>query len=245
MNATGQTSDVATVHLTVTPSPEGINLAANPVSASMPASAIGGQKVHGRVYARIDNLGTVGVSQRVSISLYASLDDQLDTNGDTLIAQIMPKEKIGIGQGKIVGLKIKCLPTISAGTYHLLAKVDSAEAIAETNENDNVAIFADPIVVAAPQVDLAGAFESVSSHAGKLSAQYGVTNGGNVQAVGKTSIVLSARPLAGAPTCRWCPSPCAFRPGAGAAGPAGSTSAFLIRWRREATFSLQLPINRV
>jgi hypothetical protein len=87
------------------------------------------------------------------ISYYASSSSDLHQN--LALATLLGSETISAAGGKSVGSHAGTSPTFAplpAGTYYLLAKLDSGDAFVETDETNNVAAAPQPLVVMGPQI---------------------------------------------------------------------------------------------
>jgi len=92
-----------------------------------------------RVPVRVTNNGNVEARGRIVIDLYASTDPQLDTGADTLIAAKVVSVRLPPGESTTVRLSILDVPELLPAEYHLIAHIDSLNAIAEVQDNNNAA----------------------------------------------------------------------------------------------------------
>jgi len=103
--------------------------------------------------------------------------------------------KLRAGKSRAVPLKFT-YPGVPDGTYNLVATVDSAGAVVESNDSNNTATTAAPVTIAAPFVDLTA--EVGAPTRGSLSiGRRGVvpvilTNAGNSTASGLVTMDLFA-----------------------------------------------------
>jgi len=105
--------------------------------------AVGGRP-RGAVWFTVSTIGTQRVAGPVAFSLVASADPVLDAN-DVEIASATRRIVLGPGRNRRITLHPRALPAaLQVGDYYLLARVDATDAVAETNENDNVTVSASP-----------------------------------------------------------------------------------------------------
>ena len=164
------------------------------VTGRIPVSVVGGAK--GKVSVKVINNGPGLLKGPVSVSLYASSDSTLNTGTDTPIKTITKKLKLKAHKGKTLKFSFNYPSNLPDGSYRLLAQVDSGNAVAESDETNNVAVSATPVTIAAPFIDLSGSFASAIPAAAAQGAKESVTvlvqNTGNVVAAGPLTISLTA-----------------------------------------------------
>jgi Tol biopolymer transport system component len=169
------------------------------LSGTLPPAAIAGGKVKARPVVTIANAGPDAFAGPVTVTLFVSTDQALD-NADLVASRsITRKVKLKAGQAKTLRIPLNSLPDVPDGSYFLLAQLDPGQT-GDTNSDNNVTAFAQPIVLAAPFVDLTGVFAGSPTgfSAGKKTAvAINVTNAGNIAAAGATSVVVTATPVAG------------------------------------------------
>ena len=152
-----------------------------------------------KVKVVVKNQGNVLAKGKIKIDVYMSTDQTLDLlDGDALVGTAT-NQSINLKPGKSKTFNITV--TIPADTepddYYFLANVDSTNAIAETDEDNNVGVSADTLAVELP--DLVGQGQQVT-HNFKAPAAVGakgkvkiiVKNQGNVLAKGKINIDVYA-----------------------------------------------------
>ena len=86
---------------------------------------------------QVQNIGNRNVTQS-QVGVYASLDSVLDSS-DMLLGTVNTGQ-VNAGQSKNVTVNLTVPNTLAPMSYHLLAKVDNANAIAENSETNNVAV---------------------------------------------------------------------------------------------------------
>lgn len=91
----------------------------------------------GQVSFQVSNQGSQFSSGPVTVSLYASTDATYDSNDELLTSQTL-NISLGQGQSQFYNLAFDAPTVVAPGSYYLLARVDSGNAIAESNEGNNV-----------------------------------------------------------------------------------------------------------
>jgi VCBS repeat-containing protein len=94
---------------------------------------------HGHVTVVVSNIGDATVLDQVKVKLYASVDGVLDAS-DLLLDEKHTGSDIEPGGSKHAQLNFKFPSTLLPGDYFLLAAVDPANLIAESNEFNNTAL---------------------------------------------------------------------------------------------------------
>lgn len=132
-----------------------------------------------RATARVAANGT-GQVNGTDVGFYLSADSDWG-EGDALLATTGLRGRFVAGQGKNAAARLVLPAGTAPGTYHLLAVVDSAEALREPDEKDNV-LSLGTVTVVAPTVDLTGSrfLQVQTNRQGHVSAvRLLLTNGGN------------------------------------------------------------------
>ena len=88
---------------------------------------------------RITNTGG-GPAGGFAVSFYASADASLLTTADNYLLGAVPVTGLAAGQSKDITLSLSSFPAVMAGNYRVGVIIDSAKAVAETNEDDNTAV---------------------------------------------------------------------------------------------------------
>jgi subtilase family serine protease len=143
---------------------------------------------------RITNVGDNSLSGLVPVSVRITAGDK-PTASDKEITRFFTPLNLKAGQGKNVKVKISQLPEVSNGNYHLSLVVDPDSALGEKSEANNSAATVGTIAVAAPFVDLSGAYRTSPSQLaigkpGKVALQ--MSNSGNVLADGTINVRVVA-----------------------------------------------------
>ena len=143
---TGATFDV---NITV----DGANLTVGAVTGAFPPAVVGGGKAKGGSVL-VTNNGNRDAVGTVNILVVASANNAVD-GADAQMGTFPARLKLRPGQAKAFKLKFKTFPSsLPDGNYFILAQVDSANALTETSELDNVGSTASAVNIAAPFVDL-------------------------------------------------------------------------------------------
>jgi hypothetical protein len=165
------------------------------VVASMPESAIGGEKVKASAAVTVTNTGDETIRGRTPVELFLSLDHQFD-GGDTLITNSSAKLRLAPGKSKTLKLKFRAFPSVPTGAYHLIARINSDGAIPDAVPDNNISVDEeDHVELQPPMRDLTAAFNTVPgfSLAGKtVSVLVDVGNIGNLPVNGKISFAIAA-----------------------------------------------------
>ena len=100
-----------------------------------------------KVKVVVNNRGNVLAKGMINIPVYVSTDKSLD-NGDRLVGAALSR-KINLKAGKSATFVIRAtiLADLVPGDYYFLADVDPTNAIAESDETNNVAATSDPLTV--------------------------------------------------------------------------------------------------
>jgi len=131
----------------------GPNLTAGPVTARLRkgGTAVAGRRPAGRASFMVSNVGTLPARGRVRVILMASTDGTLDA-ADVPVAVRLRGLSLRPGQARSVALRLgRIPPAMAAGSYFLLARVDSMGRLTETTAQDNVGPQSDATIhVVAP-----------------------------------------------------------------------------------------------
>ena len=158
-----------------------------------PTAVVGNTK--GQLRLLVTNQGDTPVAARAVNILLQAVPTGSTTGAPTDIVTITRPIKLRAGKSRAVPLKFT-YPGVPDGTYNLVATVDSAGAVVESNDSNNTATTAAPVTIAAPFVDLTA--EVGAPTRGSLSiGRRGVvpvilTNAGNSTASGLVTMDLFA-----------------------------------------------------
>ncbi|MCL6436298.1 MAG: phosphatase PAP2 family protein [Leptolyngbyaceae cyanobacterium HOT.MB2.61] len=90
----------------------------------------------GQAQILVSNQGSQVGNGPVTVSLYASIDPIYDSNDELLAVQRLNLNLLP-GQSQTYSLNFDAPTGVAPGSYYLLARIDSNNAIAETNERNN------------------------------------------------------------------------------------------------------------
>jgi hypothetical protein len=114
----------------------------------LPVSVRPGDRKEGwlkKVRVLVGNQGNIDALGAVRLDLYASGDETLDPGSDALLDQAVARLKLRPGKAKKLKFSKLAVPVLPAGEYHLLVAVDAADAVAESDEGNNVAVSGRPV----------------------------------------------------------------------------------------------------
>jgi Tol biopolymer transport system component len=156
------------------------------------SAAISGVDVQ-RARIRVLNLGSSSSTVPVAITLFTSADKTLDA-GDATIGTFVQEKSIAPDQFQDLRVTFT-YPQVQAGGYYVIAQVDSANAVIEQNEGNNVAASLKQVGLSSPFVDLVPTllpFTGNRSRLGENDVTIKIRNNGNVQATGDITVALTA-----------------------------------------------------
>jgi hypothetical protein len=158
------------------------------VVGQLPAAVIAGQKARATPVVTVTNEGESRANTAVTVTLFLSPDPTLDP-ADAQLGAVTKRLRLKPGQGKPVKVKLGPFPAVADGAYHILAQVT------EPGGGSAVAAAEATVAVAAPFVDLAGAFASpplaALKRGEKATVLVNVTNAGNADARGRVEVTLA------------------------------------------------------
>jgi hypothetical protein len=167
-------------------------------SAALPPSILVGKDYNATLRVTIENSsgGSAALpsSLRVLIEIAARPSGVNDDSQDVLLNRSVVNAgtgALGPGQSRTFSVNIQFPDTLPAGDYEIIAKVDSGDALAETDETNNEAEFFHAVKVTAPFSDPALAFSagtvlpiSVVADGRALPLKLDITNLGNTKIPG-------------------------------------------------------------
>jgi membrane-associated phospholipid phosphatase len=127
--------------------PKSIDVATNPVTGR-PAADLTGELRNvtppdtrkadhtGRAQLTVTNQGLGLASGPMRVNLYASTNQDIDANDELLTSQVI-NVNLNQGQTQLVDFRFGAPTGVAPGAYYLVARIDSTNAIAETNERFN------------------------------------------------------------------------------------------------------------
>ncbi|MBW4695401.1 MAG: phosphatase PAP2 family protein [Lyngbya sp. HA4199-MV5] len=93
----------------------------------------------GQAQVLVANSGTGIVNGNVRVNFYASTNQTYDSN-DELLASQTANLNLGSGQSQLYNFNFGAPTGVAPGSYYLLARIDSSNAVAEFNESNNLAV---------------------------------------------------------------------------------------------------------
>jgi hypothetical protein len=159
------------------------------VFVTLPATAIAGAKVKGATaIVSITNVAPDDYNAPVTVTLFTSLDNELQTDTDAQILTTTKKLKVASAGSTDLKIKIPSLPNVPDGNYVVIAQVTSATAGTGVNASD------DAVLIAAPFIDLSGQFSSfpgTATKGKKTKVSINVANSGNTTAKGTMPVTIA------------------------------------------------------
>ncbi len=123
----------------------------------------------------------------VQILLFASADQALDNSDSQLLSFTTPPLNLKARGTKTFTLTGSAATSLVGGRYFILASIDAANSIVESNESNNIAASSRQVLLAPPLADLTGKFSKVPAAASKakaLTLPFTLQNLGGVAAAG-------------------------------------------------------------
>ncbi len=153
------------------------------VQTAGPASVLTGTKDSASV--TVANSGDQTATGTLTIALYASLDESVDSSDTLLATMANGKLSLKASASKLYKFKFQIPSSLSDGDYYILAEIAPTISETELDTANNVAHSASPVEVAVPLVDLSGA--ALSTPAGLAAGSstnlpITIKNDGNVVA---------------------------------------------------------------
>ncbi len=157
-------------------------------SGAAPVSGVAGTT--GSATLTITNKGTTNATGPVELSMMSSTNGTISGTASYVGSVSAGSINLKPNASKTVKFAFEYPTLVTAGSYSLVATVDSANAIAETNESNNLAASA-PITISSSNVDLTDAFTKTPTaivRGKSASVTVQVNNIGSSLASGSTSI---------------------------------------------------------
>jgi len=170
---------------TPTPLPSGTLGVA--VTATLPASVVGGTKAKASVRVTVSNPGKQAISGTATVTLYLSPSDSLD--GATQLLAVMPKLKLKAGAHTSLQLKLSSFPSLPKGRYFLIATVTGPDGTTTGAAGPSLTIA--PPFVSVVASDVRPTPLSVAPGK-KASLALTVRNNGNEPASGTAALTVNA-----------------------------------------------------
>ncbi len=141
-----------------------------------------------KVLVKITNIGAaMSAATAVQIVLFASADKALDNSDSQLLSFTTPPLNLKARGTKTFTLTGSASSSLVGGQYFILASIDAANSIVESNESNNIAVSSRQVLLAPPLVDLTGKFLKVPAAASKakaLTLPFALQNLGGIAAAG-------------------------------------------------------------
>ena len=160
---------------------------------------------------RVLNQGSFPTTVPIAITLYTSTDQTLDA-GDATIGTFIEDRPVEPDDFRQLNVKFT-YPQVPEGNYYILSQVDSANAVIEQSETNNVIASFKQVGLSAPFIDLVPTlipFTGNRSRLGRNEVSFRLRNAGNVPVVADLIVGLTAisdvtpepseRPIANIPT---------------------------------------------
>jgi hypothetical protein len=162
---------------------------------SLRPSILDAQKTDATVRVVITNssggTATLPSGQKVAVQVVARPVDATDDSQDVVLNRSSTLANVGSlkpGHTRTLSIGIRFPATLADGSYDIIVKVDTANALAETNETDNQATLDQSVLVAPPFTDPKLTFNSataipadVVADGRSLPLKLDVTNLGNIK----------------------------------------------------------------
>ncbi|MCC6579476.1 MAG: hypothetical protein IT440_03485 [Phycisphaeraceae bacterium] len=186
-----------------------VDLTAELASSALPAQVVAGYNAPAKVIVKIANAGNIPVpaDRRIDVRLIARPADATDEARDVVLATVSGLSVAGLAPAtSLTAVSDVGIPqTIAAGTYRLVAWVDPAGVVGESDTKNNLALApaSQTTTVSAPFVDLVAQLadvplpsQVVAGHANPVKIAVKLVNQGNIATMEgrKADIRLLARP---------------------------------------------------
>jgi hypothetical protein len=149
MSSPGQAVAGLTTNMRVAPF---VDLTAQVLAYPKATITIGKHQKASSATVKVVDVGTVVATGLLSVNLYASVDQTLDSS-DLLLFQTRPaKVRIAAGKSKTVRVSGKLPATFPSGNFYLLGQVNPSGAIVESDTTNNVGVSASTVTVNNPAV---------------------------------------------------------------------------------------------
>jgi len=156
-----------------------------------PTQIVGGTKQKPLVVT-ITNVGSSAISNLVGVSLFASLDNTVDSSDWAVGGLLGRKTKLKPGQSKTLRVPLQPSQQVPTAAYKILAQVISS--VPDENAANDVAVPGVTTTIVKPVVDLSVAYGSqpalVMDYATPTSVGVILTNHGNVEFSGSVRITV-------------------------------------------------------
>jgi hypothetical protein len=157
--------------------------------ATVTATATGKSgSIKPRARIKVSNIGeSMASAAQLEIVLLASTDNVLDSIDPQLLTMTTTPVLLKTKKSKTFTLTGTTATSLVKGNYFVLASVDAADAVPESDETNNVAVSSKTVTLAPPAVDLTGKFGKLPKSASKakvLPVSFVIQNPGTIPAAG-------------------------------------------------------------
>lgn len=115
------------------------NLSVGLGAVKLPTAIIAGKQVKGTAHVIVDLANGLPKGQRIDVGLFFRPETAVDGSQDISAGPVIHLVGLTPGKPKTANAKISVSGSLN-GSYHLVAKVDPANQVAETDESDNEAV---------------------------------------------------------------------------------------------------------
>jgi hypothetical protein len=146
-----------------------------------------------RARVRILNQGSFRTTVPVAVTLYTSTDETFDPS-DAAIGTFIEERPIEADDFRELRVRFT-YPQVPEGNYFVISRVDSANAVPEQSESNNVKASFFRVGLSAPFVDLVPTLVPFSGNRSRLTKNeviLRIRNSGNVAAIGDMVVALTA-----------------------------------------------------
>jgi hypothetical protein len=161
--------------------------------STVPAAVVGGTAAHGIATVDIANSSAAAEKGAISIGVYASADGKVDSA--SVLVGSAKRSGIKAGGTVTAPVTVKLPATLASGVYALLAQVT------DPSGGTAVSIAGPSIAVAAPFIRFSETFikttlagSAITGQKSRASVQLKITNNGNVNSTGESTIAIFASP---------------------------------------------------
>jgi len=197
-----EANNAVTSTYTLTAAAAFVDLTATVGSTKLPANTVSGSGAKIALPITIRNAGNSALASgaAVQVKVFAHLVSAGDSHaGDVVVATLNNQSltKLAAGKTKAINASVVLDASLASGSYQLYAVIDSAGAVAESNEENNGVLtdLAKPIVVTQGFVDLSVVVTTapvlttfVNGKAKKVTATITITNNGNIALAKLTTV---------------------------------------------------------
>ena len=191
---------VSTVQVAVAPS--FVDLVGQFSAPPNPPAVVDGVDTDVNVTVDVMSAGNAAAAGTIDIEFHASPDGD-PSNPSNVLLHTVTGEVINLAPGQVhsVPATVTIPSSLAAGTWFMIAEVDSANAVVEADDANNAAVSPEPMPVTAAFIDLVGDLGDpllppfvVAGDGTNLDLTANIGNMGNTDAVGTIDITVHASP---------------------------------------------------